>query len=98
MSDRYFDDLEHDTQEEFGGPVGIETPPGPVLTDRQMDRAEAREELADRIRGIQPPKQQTRETMLAQRYKITKSDEERLPVGEEPWLHPDNPDLWNPLR
>ena len=97
MTDRYFDDLEHDTQEEFGGPVGLEIPPGPELTDGQMDKVETREELAEKRRGIRPPQQEGREAMLARRYRIQKSDEERRLPGDDVWLHPENPEIWKPL-
>ena len=96
MTNAHLDDLEHDSQEESGGAVGKEIDPGPEPTDRQLDRIDARERMVERMAGITRPEDQTREMVLAARYKVI-SDKDRVSQGEQPWLYVDNPEIWKLL-
>ena len=97
-------DIEHDSQEEFGGAVGAAPKLTPEPSDSALDRLDMLETL-ERQKQLARGRQQAviagpadRALMLAERYKVRLPQEEaRLEAENEKWLSPDNEELFTRL-
>lgn len=88
-------DLEHDTQEEFGGAVGAAPKPPPEQSDSELDKLDAMQDLTEKRKRERTLILADRKAMLAARYHIRpQAEEKRLAAANAEWNSLDNEALW----
>lgn len=90
-------DIEHDSHEDYGGPVGTTPKLPPEPSDTELDKLDATEALTEK-RKRQPTILPTVKAMLARRYYVRPEKEERrLEAENAEWLSLDNDELFTEL-